>query len=89
IEKIAYKTKLISSDTHLTDNFARYIINTSNDITLYLPDQKKLVDGYTLELYNISNRKVNIKTEGRINNTVKGNEKRINLIFTNGEWFIL
>lgn len=89
IEKIAYKTKLISSDTHLTDNFARYIINSSNDITLYLPDQKKLADGYTLEIYNINTRKVNFKTEGKINNAINGNEKKINLIFTNGEWFIL
>lgn len=89
IEKIAYKTKLISSSTHLTDNFARYIINAPNDIVLVLPDHTKLPDGYALEIYNISSHKVRFKTESQLNDATKGDGKIMNIIFSNGEWFIL
>ncbi len=88
IEKISYKTKLITSDSQLSDTIVRYIINGSKDITLKLPKEDDLPDGLTLEVDNFSKYKVSITAESPLNISPTIG-KRINIFYHNGQWYLI
>ncbi|AYM89683.1 hypothetical protein D9980_03310 [Serratia sp. 3ACOL1] len=88
IEKIAYKTKIITQTSKLTDDYARYIIKATSDISIILPNAENLPDGYTLEIYNFTGHSVNFSGKEKITNA-KTLSTRMTAIFVDGEWQIL
>ena len=94
IEKIGYKTDVVSGDSSLSDTFGRYVINGSGNVKLSLPLSDSLLDGYTLKLTNISNAAVElISRDGKtINgiNSLKLPASRWNkeAIYINNQWVV-
>ncbi|UNK74398.1 hypothetical protein [Raoultella planticola] len=96
IEKINFKTKLIKNTVKLTSDIGRYMISASRDITLTLPNEGELTDGYTLKLTNISQTAsiINLTSESgkSINGThefaMKSGGWNVEAIYFDNEWII-
>ncbi|WP_148250178.1 hypothetical protein [Raoultella terrigena] len=85
IEKINYKTKLIKTTGVLTSDFGRYIINTEKNISLILPSEDGLTDGYTLKITNISSDNTSITFSSVAHRNINGVSK---LLMKSGKWSI-
>lgn len=88
IEKISYKTKIVTGSGVLTDQYARYIIKSESDIKLSLPDKSNIGDGYTLEIDNFTGHKVDLSGNAKVN-FAEGVGRKITAMFVDGEWQIL
>lgn len=83
ITKIGYKTIKISSNTDLSDDVGRYILENKTNITLKLPSIEKVSKGYTLKISKVTPQgSVTFETpelKTKINNSKK-------IIINNQEW---
>lgn len=89
ITKIAFKTKLISKNQSLTLGFSRYIVNSSSDITLNLPNASAVSDGITLQVFNFSNKKIKFVSKDTKINQAELLTSNITLIYSGKQWYIL
>ncbi|WP_413734310.1 hypothetical protein ACL2XP_17835 [Sodalis sp. RH21] len=85
VERISYKTKIIKESGQLSDMYARYIIKASSDVDLKLPSQKKLNDGYTLEVDNFTGNKIAFSGDAKIN-VANGIGRKMTATLVDGEW---
>lgn len=93
IAKINYKTLLVKGNYHLNDEYARYIFTARDDITVSLPDEDNLIDGFTLKLSSLGDGKhtINLKSKLEIIGGEKFNNSNWNkdLIFIDSKWVIV
>lgn len=85
IEKISYKTKIITQSDKLDDQYARYIIKSSGVVSLTMPDAVTLPDGYTIDIDNFTGNKV-LMTGDRKINLAKTTSTRMVATLVDGEW---
>ncbi|RLM02151.1 hypothetical protein BIY27_25660 [Gibbsiella quercinecans] len=88
IEKMAFKTKIVTDSGKLTDQYARYIVKSETDIKLSLPDKATIGDGYTLEIDNFTGHKVAFSGDAKVN-IAEGVGHKMTATFVGGEWQIL
>ncbi|MDQ8996679.1 hypothetical protein RFH54_12105 [Acinetobacter soli] len=96
ISKIGYKTIKIDTDTNLSDEVGRYIIDSNHNITLKLPSIEKIFKGYTIKvskvtpLGNVTFETLESKT--KINNsrklTINNKEWNKEAFFDGENWYI-
>lgn len=96
IEKIGYKTCVVSHSTNINSNCGRYLIDIKENISINLPDEFELTDGYTLKITNISlsNHRISLSSLNKININktnkyiLPAGKNNVEVIYFNKEWIV-
>ncbi|HEC2597220.1 hypothetical protein M3B69_19735 [Raoultella ornithinolytica] len=95
IESFSLKTKLVTNNSYVTNDYSRYLIRGNETITLLLPNTKSIIDGFTVKISKLSKGLLIIKAQpGQLINdgsnevSLEGVSNK-DLFFTNGNWYLL
>ncbi len=97
IEKHGYVTQIINGSLKLSDMIGRYIVGTSDNIILTLPEKNKIFAGYTLKITKVNSNISAVRfisLDGTaINNgknfTQSGGRWNVEIIYDGNNWYIV